>query len=351
VADSRVVVDARALQLPLTGIGRYVESLLAEVRAGMIGVARPSAPVHAAGLTIRELRPDTWNAVWNELCLRGVLRDASAYWATVGQVPWTRPKRCRIVATIHDVIHRTDPHSMSLQRRLDLENSVRASVHRADVLTTTCKYVSDQLRDIYGRPADMLIEPAPTVGSADPQAAAAMRARLTAERPDVARWVLTVGQEVPRKNFVRLADAVAMLPGVGLVIAGPPVDPLVGAELESRRATVPLVRLGYTTGDELSALYAGVDVLAFVSLLEGYGMPLLDARSLGVRLVIADIPPLPEHAGQNAVAVDAHSTEAIAAGLRRALERPPPVPETLPTWADGARALRGALGIPGDQAS
>src|SRR5438552_215353 len=99
--------------------------------SGMVGVARPSSPVEPAGLDIRELRPDTWNVVWNETCLRRELQHADAFWSTVGHVPWRRPKQCRVVATIHDVIHRTDPRSMSLQRRLDLENSVHASVRRA----------------------------------------------------------------------------------------------------------------------------------------------------------------------------------------------------------------------------
>src|SRR3954453_20238862 len=95
---SRVVVDARALQLPLTGIGRYVERLLAELPTGMIGVARPSSPVQASGLNIRELRPDAWNVVWNEISLRRALAGADAFWSTVGHVPWRKPKRCRVVA-------------------------------------------------------------------------------------------------------------------------------------------------------------------------------------------------------------------------------------------------------------
>jgi glycosyltransferase involved in cell wall biosynthesis len=345
VADPRVVVDARALQVPLTGIGRYVERLLAEMPAGMTGVARPSSPVEPSGLTIKELRPDTWNVVWNELCLRRELRDADAFWSTVGHVPWRRLRDCRVVATIHDVIHRTDPKSMTVQRRLDLENSVHVSVRKADILSTTCAFVSEQLRDHYGRPADLIVPPAPTVGAATESQVAAMRERLASSEPTVERWVLTVGQEVERKNFVRLADAVAALPGVGLVVAGPPADPAVGAALDARRSSAPVVRLGYTDADELAALYAVADVLAFVSLLEGYGMPLLDARALGVRLLVSDARPLPDHAGAHAAVVDGLSVDAITAGLRRSLDAAPPLAEELPTWRDGAQALSAALGF------
>jgi glycosyltransferase involved in cell wall biosynthesis len=345
VPAPRVVVDARALQLPLTGIGRYVQRLLSELPSGMTGVARPSAPVEPAGLDVRTIRPDAWNVVWNELCLRRALRDADAFWSTVGHVPWRSVKGCRVVATIHDVIHRTDPDTMSIQRRLDLENSVRASVRNADVLAVTCEYVSGQLHDLYGRRADLVVPPAPTVSRADAAAVDAMRAQLRASRPDVEQWVLAVGQEVERKNFVRLADAVATLPGTGLVIAGPPADPSIAAALVQRADTTPLVRFGYADDQALAALYASTDALAFVSLLEGFGMPLLDARSLGTRLVVADAAPLPDHAGDHAHVVDGRSVPSIAAGLRRALDAPAPPPEALPTWQDNAAGLRAALGL------
>jgi glycosyltransferase involved in cell wall biosynthesis len=343
--ERRVVVDARALQYPVTGIGRYVESLLDWLPPGMTGAARPSAPVEPYGLRVRQMRPDLWNVLWNEVCLNRLLREADAYWSTVGYVPWTRPKRCHVVTTIHDVMHRTHPRSMNLHRRLDMENAVLASVRRADVLTTTCRFVSEQLKERYGRAADVLVPPAPSVVPTTAAAADRMRARLAEGRPEVRQWVLTVGQEIPRKNFVRLADGVAQLPGVGLVIAGPPVDHNVGAELASRVDSTPLLRLGYTSSDDLAALYAAVDVVAFVSLLEGYGMPLLDARSLGVRLLVSDIPPLPEHAGAHAVVCDALSPDAIARGLRTALDSGRPPAERLNSWADSAAALADALGV------
>jgi glycosyltransferase involved in cell wall biosynthesis len=343
--DHRVVVDARALQVPLTGIGRYVERLLGEMPAGMVGVARPSSPVDAAGLTIHELRPDTWNVVWNETCLRRELKNANAFWSTVGHVPWRKPKHCRVVATIHDVIHHTDPQSMALQRRLDLENSVHVSARNAEVLSTTCEFVSRQLHDLYGRRADLIVPPAPTIGTATAQQAEAMRERLRTALPGVDRFVFTVGQEVQRKNFLRLADAIATLPGVGLIVAGPAADPAVATALDARQTATPLVRLGYTDADELAALYAAADALAFVSLLEGYGMPLLDARALGLRLIVSDARPLPDHAGDHAVVVDGTSVESIAAGVQRSLDEPRPAPERLPTWRQSAQLLSAALGF------
>ncbi len=345
VAPNRVIVDARSLQIPLTGIGRYVERLLGELPTGMTGIARPSWPVEPCGLSVRVLRPDLWNVLWNDLRVHPQLRDADAYWSPVGYVPWRRAKQCRVVATVHDVMHRTHPDTMRLLRRLDVDNSVRASVHRADVLTTTCEFVSRQLHSVYGRAADLLVPPAPTVPFASTAQAETMRERLHAAAPHVTRWVLTVGQEIERKNFLRLADAVAALPEVGLVVAGPPTDPAVGAALEQRAATTPLVRLGYADADELAALYAVADVLAFVSLLEGFGMPLLDARALGVRLVVSDVAPLPEHAGAGAVVVNGLSVEAIAAGLRTALDQPPPAPEQMGSWHDSAQLLGSALGL------
>ena len=64
-------------------------------------------------------------------------------------------------------------------------------------------------------------------------------------------------------------------------------------------------------------------MLAFPSLYEGLGLPLLDAMARGVPTLIGNRGALPELAGEAALAVDAESTDAIAAGLRRLLDEAP----------------------------
>jgi glycosyltransferase involved in cell wall biosynthesis len=340
----RYVVDARGLELPLTGIGRYVASLLGNlpggIPTGMVGVARPGVDVHPAGLSVRRLRPDAWNSVWNETRLAPYLRGARSYWATKSQVPWTAPRSCTVVSTVHDVFHHTHPDDFSLHRRLDLENAMRATVRRADVIAVTCRHVSSELRRCYGRSADVVVSPAATVPDPDPAAVDALRAQL----PDhIDRWVLFVGNLVARKNLAALADAVATLPGVGLLAVGEPVDAAVVAALTHR----PDVYIeGYADQHRLAAYFAVADALALVSHVEGFGLPLLDARAKGVPVVVSDRAPLPDNGGPHAVVVDPLSTTSIADGLLAALDAGPPGPEGLTSWGDGAAIMANILGLP-----
>ena len=77
--------------------------------------------------------------------------------------------------------------------------------------------------------------------------------------------------------------------------------------------------LGHVDDATLAGLYENAAVLAFPSLYEGFGLPLLDAMARGLPALIGDRGALPELAGEAALAVDVESTEAIAAGLRRLL--------------------------------
>jgi glycosyltransferase involved in cell wall biosynthesis len=69
----------------------------------------------------------------------------------------------------------------------------------------------------------------------------------------------------------------------------------------------------------LTALYESASVLAFPSLYEGFGLPLLEAMSRGVPAVVGSAGALPELALGAAITVKADDVGAIAAALERLL--------------------------------
>ncbi|HAF19991.1 MAG TPA: glycosyltransferase family 1 protein, partial [Chloroflexi bacterium] len=146
-------------------------------------------------------------------------------------------------------------------------------------------------------------------------------------------FILAVGTVEPRKNYVRLLDAYRTLRSrrgalpiiigsrVGvpqLVIAGRPGwaygDTLLRIQAE------PGVRyLGHVDEPTLASLYESASVLAYPSLYEGFGLPLLEAMARGVPAVIGKAGALPELAGGAAIEVDPEDVDAIAAGLEKLL--------------------------------
>jgi glycosyltransferase involved in cell wall biosynthesis len=75
--------------------------------------------------------------------------------------------------------------------------------------------------------------------------------------------------------------------------------------------------LGWIGDEDLPALYGGALCLAYPSLEEGFGMPILEAMACGTPVLTADRSSMPEIAGDAALLVDPTSPTAIADGLRR----------------------------------
>ncbi len=143
-------------------------------------------------------------------------------------------------------------------------------------------------------------------------------------------FLLSVGVLAPQKNLERVLRAVARVShadggATRLVLAGRPAGGYADTVLRPLAASLGLaerVMFVEPTDDELRALYHAAVALVFPSLVEGFGLPIVEAMACGCPVVTSTISSMPEVAGDAALLVDPRDAEALAAALSRLLTDP-----------------------------
>jgi glycosyltransferase involved in cell wall biosynthesis len=226
--------------------------------------------------------------------------------------------------TVHDVFPLTGAaySSRSFQKRFSelLLNAVR----RSAAVITQSEYTARQVTahtDVDPRKVRVV-----HFGVAFPSRMLTAEERCREREPLVGRGgqlVLAVGAIQNRKNTANIVRALACLPrGYKLVLAGAEgygaetVDQVIEREQLGHRVK----KLGYVPDDRLAALYQSADVLAFPSLEEGAGLPVLEAMASRLPVVTAATSCLPEMAGDAALYADPHEPREIAEKIRMAVE-------------------------------
>lgn len=124
---------------------------------------------------------------------------------------------------------------------------------------------------------------------------ATMRQRYGLEAP----YILAVGTVQPRKNYeflVRAFQPVAEQKPHSLIIVGGKgwLDERLPTEIEKQGLRGRVRLMGFVDDADLPALYSAADLLAFPSLYEGFGLPLLEAMACGTPVISSNASSLPE---------------------------------------------------------
>ena len=232
----------------------------------------------------------------------------------------------RRVVTFHDVTFLLLPERYSLARRLYMEGVTRAAARVADAIITPSQTVRQEVIDRLGIPSERVVALPEAAGPQympieDEEILGRVRQKYQLPR----RYILSVGSLEPGKNRTRLIHAYARLRGDGidcpLAVAGQPAWLYEGDfELVRRLGLDEQVRfLNYVPDEEMPALYSGAALLAFPSLHEGFGLPVLEAMACGTPVVTTNVSATAEVAGDAALLIDPQDVEALATAIGRVL--------------------------------
>jgi glycosyltransferase involved in cell wall biosynthesis len=329
----RILLDYRPALRERTGVGEYVHELARALAAGApAGGERPDAITLFSTswkdrLTPRDVGPVTYvdrripvrllNWAWHRLEWPPVERLTGQVFDVVHSAhPLLLPSaRAAQVVTVHDLDFLAHPERTRAEIRRDYPTLAGRHIRRADHVVVNSRHTAGEVARVFDVPPERLTVCAPGAPAWAPRHPA-----------DVGRYLLFVGTLEPRKNVGALLDAYAEL-----ATRRPDLPPLVLAGRSTPEAAPWLARLaerplagrveavGYVAPERRRDLYAQAIVLVIPSWHEGFGLPALEAMTVGVPVVASARGALPEVVGDAGLLVEPEAG-AIAGALRRVLD-------------------------------
>ena len=276
--------------------------------------------------------------------LRRLVRGADLVHGT----NYSAPPGLRRLITAPDLSPVTHPQWCSPAVR-GVADALRRAVRRGAHLHVPTQGAAVHAAEVLDMPRERVHVVPVGIRAAKPGDGAAARRLVGSER-----YVLALGATEPRKGLTCLPPAVARLPAdVRLVMAGPRGrhEAALDAAVESSGISKRFLRLTEVDEARKADLLAGATVLAYPSLLEGFGMPPLEAAAAGTPVVATAVGALAELLEPEVRLVPAGDAEAFAERLAEVVAEPLPAPAPVLariaglTWARAAEQLVGVYRI------
>ncbi|HEY0416561.1 MAG TPA: glycosyltransferase family 1 protein [Gaiellaceae bacterium] len=294
----RAGVDVAPLLLDNAGTARYVRGVLGGLRA-RDDVELDELTWGGPGRLTAAVR----DVAWYPVALPFAARRLDVLHCTTFRAPIRAP--VPVVVTVHDLAAIRFPELFTTWTRLYARTLLVPVLRAATRVLAVSEFTKRDVVEVAGVPAERVDV---AYNAAD---ASIFRPDGPAEPGE---YVLAVGTLEPRKNLPRLVEATARL-GIELRVAG--AQGWGGVEVAGDHVSW----LGRPDDEHLARLMRGALCLAYPSLWEGFGIPVLEAMLCGAPVVTSADSAMAEVAGGAAELVDPRDVESIAAGIERALAR------------------------------
>lgn len=335
----RIGLNAVFLDPPMGGLETYVRAIVPE----LVRLApEVRFTVYCSGAGYESLRPEPWSAevelvshpllgvrglrAVSEMTLLGAI--ASRHVDLLHSVAFTAPLRTRAVNVVMlpDVIWIVAPDEDRTATMRLWQTIVPPIARRADRVIAISRASAEEIVKRLGVSRERIDVVALGPGAQTdvaPTPEAELRERLALGAGPI---VLAVSAKKAHKNLARLVEAMRTVierePAAMLVLPGSPTEherelrALAARERVSANVAFP----PYVDAADLEGLYAAASCFVLPSLVEGFGLPILEAMRRGVPVACSNVSAMPEVAGEAALYFDPLRAQEIAAAVLALLE-------------------------------
>lgn len=278
------------------------------------------------------------HSLWSQTTLSLALckDQIDVFWGTTQSIPLLCRKKMKTILLLHDFVFHYFPKTVSTVKCAFLQSFTRAMVAKADCLFSNSQGTADKLFLLYGKRADLLIQPClkSTISYKEKTEAEGC---LSIFGLEYKHYFLTIGTIEPRKNFTGLLDAYLhllkqhpTLPPLAIVGGGGWKNAEILDKLKCAQRQFPdkIKCLGRVSDEALSSLLSGARYYLCFSLYEGYGMPLAEARYCRTPVICFDQPEMREAAENDGIFLPQSGFEDILAAHLLNTKPPTPAPCT-----------------------
>lgn len=338
-AADRIAFDARYVNDRYHGIGRFAFHLLealttiASENSFIVFRGRdPDSRFDWQGLSKRpnvEIQPGPWPLFrpQEQYQWRKILRQTRADIFFSPYFPTPLLINLPLVITVHDLIFERYPEYMPWgwarpYYRLLMTLSTRRATR---ILVLSRATATDLSRYYRTPPVKIAIIPPGVDAGFSPVADQHRRQQLAQKYGLTEPFILSVGVRRPHKNLVKLvhayADLAASVPHQLVFVgnADPRFPDEVGEAVNQRQIGGRTRFLGWVPEADLPGLYSLAAALVIPSLVEGFGLPALEAMACGTPVLAANTFSLPEVVADAAMLVDPYDQQDLTERLHRIL--------------------------------
>jgi glycosyltransferase involved in cell wall biosynthesis len=305
----KIFVNTRVLNFRMTGVQRYIGEILQRLVPKLEEIRPPRA--------IAGMRGHGWE--------QGILPyrvGGDVLWSPANTGPLALMRQ---VVTIHDVVPLDHPEWLNPRFAALHRWLIPRIARRAAHVITISEFTRRRILEHTGVPPEKVSVIYNGVDSRFTPQSEEDIDRMIRELDLPSRsYVLTLGSIEPRKNLPRLLEAWArLLPRIPdetwLVVSGLPGRSQVYDRVRIKQVPDRVRFIGYAPDHCLPALYSGARAFAYLSLYEGFGLPLLEAMACGAPVITGNATSLPEVVGDAGILADPEDVQEISAALERIL--------------------------------